>query len=150
MKLPTQAAIAALAVALLASPAFAQTKQGPLPPTGSASDYQAPSASSGSTTSTTQKSASTTTKKKSTQAAAQSTSRQDYLDQAAKRFDAMDANHDGTLTIAERRAYNSKIRASTTSTSKSTAASKSSSSIAPSSGSRAILPPVSTDTPSKM
>ena len=30
--------------------------------------------------------------------------RQAYLDQAAKRFDAMDTNHDGTLSSAERRA----------------------------------------------
>jgi hypothetical protein len=31
-------------------------------------------------------------------------------DAAGKRFDAMDANHDGKLTTAERRAYNKKMR----------------------------------------
>jgi peptidoglycan hydrolase-like protein with peptidoglycan-binding domain len=54
MKFSTQAAVAAtLAAALLAGPALAQSqfnraapdhRQGPLPPTGSASDYQAPRA----------------------------------------------------------------------------------------------------------
>jgi peptidoglycan hydrolase-like protein with peptidoglycan-binding domain len=51
MKSATQAAVAALAAALLAMPALAQSqfnqppaqqRQGPLPPTGSPSDYQAP------------------------------------------------------------------------------------------------------------
>jgi len=36
------------------------------------------------------------------------TTRQVYLDQAAKRFDSMDANHDGILTSEERKAHNSK------------------------------------------
>jgi hypothetical protein len=35
--------------------------------------------------------------------------RQEYLDQAAKRFDAMDADHDGTVTTVERRAYDRKM-----------------------------------------
>jgi peptidoglycan hydrolase-like protein with peptidoglycan-binding domain len=51
MKFATQAAVAALAAALLAMPALAQSqfnpppaqqRQGPLPPTGSPSDYQRP------------------------------------------------------------------------------------------------------------
>jgi hypothetical protein len=37
--------------------------------------------------------------------------RQAFLDQAAKRFDAMDGNHDGTLTSAERKAAREKFRA---------------------------------------
>lgn len=34
------------------------------------------------------------------------TTRQAYLDQAAKRFDTLDANHDGILTGEERKAHN--------------------------------------------
>ena len=34
--------------------------------------------------------------------------RQAYLDQAAQRFDSMDANHDGILTREERKAHSSK------------------------------------------
>jgi len=36
--------------------------------------------------------------------------RQAYLDLAGKRFDAMDANHDGTLTVAERQAAHHGMR----------------------------------------
>jgi hypothetical protein len=38
-------------------------------------------------------------------AAIKGTTRQAYLDQAAKRFDSMDANHDGILTSEERKAH---------------------------------------------
>jgi hypothetical protein len=41
-------------------------------------------------------------------AAAQGITRQAYLDLAGKRFDSMDANHDGILTGAERKAHNNK------------------------------------------
>ena len=37
--------------------------------------------------------------------------KQAFLDRAAKRFDAMDANHDGTLTSVERKAAREKFRA---------------------------------------
>jgi hypothetical protein len=37
--------------------------------------------------------------------------KQAFLDRAAKHFDAMDANHDGTLTGAERKAAREKFRA---------------------------------------
>lgn len=37
--------------------------------------------------------------------------KQAYLDRAAKHFDAMDANHDGTLTSVERKAARDKFRA---------------------------------------
>lgn len=65
MKFSTQAAIAAISVALLASPVFAQTRTGPLPPTGSASDYQAP-ASGAQTTRTTKTHSKTTMHRSST------------------------------------------------------------------------------------
>ena len=42
--------------------------------------------------------------------APQDVTRQQYLDQAGKRFDAMDANHDGKLTSVERRDYFKKMR----------------------------------------
>ena len=37
--------------------------------------------------------------------------KQAFLDRAAKHFDAMDANHDGTLTSVERKAARDKFRA---------------------------------------
>jgi len=37
-------------------------------------------------------------------------SRQQYLDQAGKRFDAIDGNRDGKLTADERRSYAQKMR----------------------------------------
>src|SRR5262249_34317425 len=37
--------------------------------------------------------------------------KQAYLDRAAKHFDAMDTNHDGTLTSVERKAAHDKFRA---------------------------------------
>jgi hypothetical protein len=55
----------------------------------------------------------TTTPKKRTRAPQEMT-REQYIDHArdlaGKRFDAMDANHDGKLTTAERRAYSKKMR----------------------------------------
>ena len=152
MKFSTQAAIAAVAAALLATPVLAQTKTGPLPPTGSPSDYQNAPGSTGST----QRSA--TTRKSATKSspATKDVSRQEYLDQAAKRFDAMDTNHDGMVNNAERRSFDSKQRAARSATTpKATSAPKpptssSSMSTSPSSssGSRAISPPaMSSDKP---
>jgi hypothetical protein len=55
----------------------------------------------------------TTPKPKRTRAPSEM-SREQYIDHArdlaGKRFDAMDANHDGKLTSAERRAYSKKMR----------------------------------------
>ena len=42
--------------------------------------------------------------------AGQDITKQAFLDRAAKRFDAMDTNHDGTLTSAERKAAREKFR----------------------------------------
>jgi hypothetical protein len=83
MRFLNTAAVAALAAALLAGPVFAADTASP----------------SGSTAAAPAKSR-----------VSKDITRQAYLDLAGKRFDAMDANHDGTLTVAERQAAHHGMR----------------------------------------
>ena len=83
MRFLTSIAVAALAVAALSAPVLAADVVTPGAAPKPAATASAP-------------------------AAVKSISRQAYLDQAAKRFDAMDANHDGILTSDERKAHNAK------------------------------------------
>ena len=99
MKTMTRTALAAVAAAVLLSPV------------AWAADVTPAAGAKTAQTETTAPKA--TPKPKRTRAPSEIT-RQAYVDHARemaeKRFDAMDTNHDGKLTVAERRAYYKKVR----------------------------------------